>query len=120
MHNSESFWRIVDRPKSDERHAMLVDVVNEWNKDVFGTLASYLSEYKQYPDWLCRGLIAAYMAFRDEARRINRVEYVEDAEGRKTEVDAMEKWIFKHYPSGFDEKSCGFAKFSSLLDEHPV
>lgn len=111
---------MVDRPPHDERHALLIDTVNEWKENIFGTLWKYLGEYKQYPDWLRRGIVAAYIALRDEAQRLNRVEYVEDAKGGKAEVDAMDKWICKHYPSGFDEKNCGFSEFSRLLDEHPV
>lgn len=109
---------MVDRPPYDERHALLIDTINEWKENIFGPLWKYLDEYKQYPGWLCRGIIAAYIAFRDEEERLNRVEYVEDARGGRVKVDAMEKWICKHYPSGFDEKNCGFAEFSRLLDEY--
>lgn len=119
MHNSESFWKSVDRPPSDERHALLIDVVNKWDFNLDGHLIDYLCR-QHTEEWLCNGLVEAYKEFRSEARRLNRVEYVEDAKGGRTEVDAMDKWICKHYPYGFDEKSCGFSEFSRLLDEHPV
>jgi hypothetical protein len=120
LHNSESFRRLVDRPSYDDRHAALIDIVNEWKENIFGTLWSYLGEYKGYEGWQRRGFVAAYIAFHDEAQRLNRVEHVKDVRGGSVEVDAMEKWIRKHYPSGFDEKNCGFAEFSRLLDEYPV
>jgi hypothetical protein len=119
LHNSESFWRSVDRPPCDERHALIIDVVNEWDKDVFGQLSSYLSEYKQYSGWLCRGLTAAYMAFRAEAQRLNRVEHVKGAKGETIEREAMYGWYEKHYPRHGLGNGSGFAEFSRLLDEDP-
>lgn len=123
MRNSESWWRSVDRPPYDQRHKLLIDVIKKWDKDVFGTLASYLDEHKRYPGWLRRGILEAYIAFKDEMARFNKVEYVNGADGQKIEREAMHGWYEKHYPWGMgfdrDRKPSGFAEFSRLLDEYP-
>lgn len=77
---------------------------------------SYL-EYKEYESWLCRGLIAAYMSFRNESQRLNKTEHVKGAKNETVEREAMYRWYEKHYPHGFSD-GCGFAEFSRLLDEY--
>jgi hypothetical protein len=106
---------------------LLIEIINEWDSDIC-TLLEYLVDIKQYPDWLSRGLVVAYMSWRSEAGRLRRVEYIKDAKGQTVEKEVMQDWYNKHYPNGvgFDKtprpatKPSGFAEFSRLLDEFPV
>ena len=106
---------------------MLIEVINEWNSGIC-TLLEYLVDVKQYPDWLSRGLVVAYMSWRSETERLRRVEYVKDAKGQTVEREVMQSWYDKHYPNGVGynktprpaTKPSGFSEYCRLLDEHPA
>jgi hypothetical protein len=123
LHNSEQWRKSVDWPQSDSRHSLLIEVINKWDSGIC-TLLEYLVDVKQYPGWLSRGLVEAYMSWRSEATRLRRVEYIKDAKGQAVEQEAMQGWYNKYYPHGIgfdkDRKPSGFAEFYRLLDEHPA